>query len=289
MFISDFAIRRPIITVVVMIALVVFGIVALAKLQTDEFPDIDAPIVVVGIVYPGASPETGRARGRRPDRGRASSAISGLDEARPSSSIDGFAQIIVSFDFDKPTRAGDAGRARRDQRDPRQTSRPRWKSRSSRGSIRRDMPIVTLTLTSLDPHAGAAHPARRPGDRRRAPRHRRASPGDVVGGTARELNVELRPEALAARRRRRRSGRARAAGAEPRRAGGAGERAAHRARHPAQGRLERPEEFAQLASSTQRNGQAGPARAGGHGAGRLRGAAHPRRSSTAARRSGSTS
>ena len=56
MFISDFAIRRPIITVVVTIALAVFGIAALARLQTDEFPDIDAPIVFIGIVYPGASP-----------------------------------------------------------------------------------------------------------------------------------------------------------------------------------------------------------------------------------------
>ena len=50
MFISDFAIRRPIITVVVTIALAVFGIAALAKLQTDEFPDIDAPIVFIGTV-----------------------------------------------------------------------------------------------------------------------------------------------------------------------------------------------------------------------------------------------
>ena len=50
MFISDFAIRRPIITVVTMIALVVFGIAALGRLQTDEFPDIDAPIVFIAIV-----------------------------------------------------------------------------------------------------------------------------------------------------------------------------------------------------------------------------------------------
>ena len=57
MFISDFAIRRPIITVVTMIALVVFGIAALSRLQTDEFPDIDAPIVFIGIAYPGASPD----------------------------------------------------------------------------------------------------------------------------------------------------------------------------------------------------------------------------------------
>lgn len=35
MFISDFAIKRPLITVVAMLALVGFGLVALFQLQTD--------------------------------------------------------------------------------------------------------------------------------------------------------------------------------------------------------------------------------------------------------------
>ncbi len=57
MFISDFAIKRPIVTVVVMAALVVFGIFGLIKTDVDEFPDIQAPIVFVAIPYPGASPD----------------------------------------------------------------------------------------------------------------------------------------------------------------------------------------------------------------------------------------
>ena len=40
-----------------MIALVVFGLASLARLDTDEFPAIDAPIVFVAIPYPGASPD----------------------------------------------------------------------------------------------------------------------------------------------------------------------------------------------------------------------------------------
>ena len=35
MFISDFAIKKPLITVVSMLALVVFGIISLWQLQTD--------------------------------------------------------------------------------------------------------------------------------------------------------------------------------------------------------------------------------------------------------------
>ena len=40
MFISDFAIKRPLITIVSMVALVVFGLFALWQLETDEFPDV---------------------------------------------------------------------------------------------------------------------------------------------------------------------------------------------------------------------------------------------------------
>jgi len=57
-FISDFSIRRPIITIVSMLALVVFGIFALFSLNTDEFPDVAPPVVSVSIPYPGAAPET---------------------------------------------------------------------------------------------------------------------------------------------------------------------------------------------------------------------------------------
>ena len=46
MVISDFAIKRPMITVVTMVALVVFGLFALWRLQTDEFPDIQQPVVL---------------------------------------------------------------------------------------------------------------------------------------------------------------------------------------------------------------------------------------------------
>src|SRR5258708_39348610 len=57
MIISDFAIKRPLITVVAMVALVIFGLFALLKLKTDEFPEVSPQFLTVGIVYPGASPE----------------------------------------------------------------------------------------------------------------------------------------------------------------------------------------------------------------------------------------
>ncbi len=146
MFISDFAIRRPIITVVTMIALVVFGIAALAHLQTDEFPDIDAPIVFIGIVYPGASPDQVEREvvDRIEDR---ISGIAGLDILR-SSSTDGFAQIIAQFQFGKPT-----DQATQDVRDAISAVRAQLPTEIIEPIIQRfdpsAQPIVSLALTSV--------------------------------------------------------------------------------------------------------------------------------------------
>src|SRR5215213_5253994 len=146
MFISDFAIRRPIITVVVTIALAVFGIAALARLQTDEFPDIDAPIVFIGIVYPGASPDQVEREvvDRLEDR---ISGISGLDQLTSTSS-DGFAQIIILFKFDKPT-----DEATQDVRDAISAVRAQLPTEIIEPIVQRfdpaQQPIVSLALTSL--------------------------------------------------------------------------------------------------------------------------------------------
>ncbi|MEP6620720.1 MAG: efflux RND transporter permease subunit, partial [bacterium] len=146
MFISDFAIRRPIITVVTMIAIVVFGIAALTRLQTDEFPDIDAPIVFIGIAYPGASPDQVEREvvDRIEDR---VAAISGLDILR-STSTDGFAQIIVQFQFGKKT-----DEATQDVRDAISAVRAQLPTEIVEPIIQRfdpsSQPIVSLALTSV--------------------------------------------------------------------------------------------------------------------------------------------
>ena len=100
MFISDFAIRRPIITVVTMIALVVFGLASLARLDTDEFPDDRRSRSC-------SSPSPIPARRRTSSSAKSISriedkisGISGVDKIN-STSTDGFAQIIVQFVFSK--------------------------------------------------------------------------------------------------------------------------------------------------------------------------------------------
>src|SRR3970040_993874 len=99
MFISDFAIKRPIITVVSVVALVVFGLFALLKLQTDESPDIQNPIVNVAVPYPGASPDVVEREVLDPIE-EAIAGISGVDRMQGSAQ-DGFANLTVFFVFEK--------------------------------------------------------------------------------------------------------------------------------------------------------------------------------------------
>ena len=58
MFLSDFSIKRPVITIVVVIMLMCLGLLALQKLRVNQIPDVEQPVMVVNMPYPGASPET---------------------------------------------------------------------------------------------------------------------------------------------------------------------------------------------------------------------------------------
>lgn len=53
--ISDVTIKRPVFATMMMLALVLFGIIGRELLPVRELPDIDAPVVTVTTVYPGAN------------------------------------------------------------------------------------------------------------------------------------------------------------------------------------------------------------------------------------------
>ena len=58
MFLSDFSIKRPTPTVVLIIALMAMGLLALNKLRVNQNPDVEIPGIQVFIAYPGASPDS---------------------------------------------------------------------------------------------------------------------------------------------------------------------------------------------------------------------------------------
>ena len=58
MFLSDFSIKKPIATIVLIIALMAMGLLALSKLRVNQNPDVEVPGVQVSLLYPGASPDS---------------------------------------------------------------------------------------------------------------------------------------------------------------------------------------------------------------------------------------
>jgi hydrophobic/amphiphilic exporter-1 (mainly G- bacteria), HAE1 family len=195
MFISDTAIKRPILTVVAMLAIVVFGIAALTQLDTDEYPEIDAPVVVVSIPYPGASPDTVEREVIEPIE-EVIAGISGVDRVT-SNSLDSFANIIVEFVFEK-----DPQEATQEIRDQISGIRNDLPLEMEEPILTRfdpaDRPIVSLTLSST----GLSGPELTRLADPDITRQLRGIPGvaqvNVVGGVERELVVELRPRDLQA-------------------------------------------------------------------------------------------
>jgi HAE1 family hydrophobic/amphiphilic exporter-1 len=196
-FISDFAISKPIVTVTAMIALVVFGLLSLASLQTDEFPDIQQPIVAVSIAYPGASAETVERELVDPIEDQLFT-ISGIDAQKTTAfATDSLAIFTVFFHFEK-----DIQQASQDIRDAISARREDLPVEMKEPVLTRfdpsDAPIVSLSLTSQTLGAAALTQLADP----TIVRELRAIPGvaqaTVVGGLEPEMTVQVKPQALQA-------------------------------------------------------------------------------------------
>ena len=162
-----------------MLALTVFGLIALLRLQTDEFPDVAPPFVSVAIPYPGASPDGVEKRGARPDRGADRRHQRGEEDQRP-----GGRRLRPDHDRVRRSRSRSPRRPRTSAtRSARSgtTCPTRWKEPIIKKLNDTDRPIVSLALTSTRLTAGRAHPARRPGDHARAALHSRRRRGGRLG------------------------------------------------------------------------------------------------------------
>jgi len=99
MFLSDFSIKRPMAMIVIIIALMCVGLLALKNLRVNERPDVEQPMLFISIPYPGASPETvEREIVNRVEKSLQS--ISGVDQVN-STAREGSAFIQLRFIFKK--------------------------------------------------------------------------------------------------------------------------------------------------------------------------------------------
>ena len=99
MFLSNFSIKQPVTTVAIVIVLMCLGLLAFKNLRVNQIPDVDQPVMVVNVPYPGASPETvEREIINRVEKSLQS--ISQVYEIRSTAS-EGQARIIIIFNFKK--------------------------------------------------------------------------------------------------------------------------------------------------------------------------------------------
>ncbi len=195
MFISDFAIKKPLVTVVAMLTLAGFGLVSLFQLQTDEFPEVQPPIVLTTIIYPGASPEQVEREILEPVE-EAIQSISGVKSIN-GEARDGFAQIVTQFVFTK-----DLQEATQEIRDAIGTKRQDLPQEMEEPILKKfsptDAPIVTLSLFSTSLTPAELTRLADPGITRELRSIAGVADVSVTGSVKRELTVNLDPQRLQA-------------------------------------------------------------------------------------------
>ncbi len=140
-------IKRPVMTTLVMVGILVFGIVAYRQLPVSDLPNVDFPTITVNATLPGTSPQTMAATVATPLE-KQFSTIAGIDNMTSTSSL-GTTQIVVQFSLDRDIDAAaqdiQAAIAQTVRQLPQGIVPPSYQK-----SNPADAPILTLALTSRE-------------------------------------------------------------------------------------------------------------------------------------------
>ncbi|HSD72278.1 MAG TPA: efflux RND transporter permease subunit, partial [Thermoanaerobaculia bacterium] len=99
MNISEIFIRRPVMTTLVMLGILLFGVMGYRLLPVSDLPNVDFPTIQVSASLPGASPETMASAVATPLE-KQFTTIAGLDSMN-STSIQGNTQITLQFNLSR--------------------------------------------------------------------------------------------------------------------------------------------------------------------------------------------
>jgi HAE1 family hydrophobic/amphiphilic exporter-1 len=99
MNIAELFIRRPVMTTLVMVGILLFGVMGYRLLPISDLPNVDFPTIQVSAALPGASPETMASSVATPLE-KQFSTIAGLDNMN-STSTQGASQIILQFNLSR--------------------------------------------------------------------------------------------------------------------------------------------------------------------------------------------
>jgi hydrophobic/amphiphilic exporter-1 (mainly G- bacteria), HAE1 family len=99
MNIAALFIRRPIMTILVMAAILLFGIIGYRALAVSDLPNVDYPTIQVAATLPGANPDTMASAVATPLE-KQFSTIAGIDSMTSTSTL-GKSQITLQFDLSR--------------------------------------------------------------------------------------------------------------------------------------------------------------------------------------------
>lgn len=97
MDLTRISLKRPVSTLLIVLALVVFGFSSLTTLRLELMPDMDMPIMMVMTVYPGADPESVDALVSSEIEGKVAS-LSGVDSIT-SYSQENMSMVLLQYDY----------------------------------------------------------------------------------------------------------------------------------------------------------------------------------------------
>ncbi len=201
MWFTKVSIQNPVFATMIMLVFVVMGLFSFQRLKVDQFPNIDLPVVVVLTEYPGASPEIVESEvSKKIEEGVNS--IAGIS-ALTSRSYENQSVVVIEFQLNMDGRkaaddvrekvAGMRATLRDEVKEPRiirfdPTSKAIW-SLAVFPEAQNDSKLTSLVeLTNYAEQT----------IKKRLENVRGVGAVNVLGGSRREINIYLRPDAMEA-------------------------------------------------------------------------------------------
>lgn len=211
MWFTQVSLKNPVFATMVMLAIVVLGLFSYQRLQVDQFPNIDFPVVVVTTEYPGASPEIVESEVTKKIEEGVNS-IAGIN-ALTSRSYEGQSVVIIEFQLQI-----DGRKAAEDVREKIASLRPLLRDEVKEPRVLRFDPanraIWSVAVLPMAASADGKAPAvvgaaalptavelTNWADqvlKKRLENVRGVGSVSLVGGSKREINIYLNPQAMEA-------------------------------------------------------------------------------------------
>ena len=198
MWFTQVSLKNPVFATMVMLAIVVLGLFSYQRMQVDQFPNIDFPVVVVTADYPGASPEIVESEVTRKIEEGVNS-VAGVNTLS-SRSFQGQSVVIIEFQL-----SIDGRKAAEDVREKIAAIRPLFRDEVKEPRVLRFDPSsraiwsVAVLPDATQAKALSAIELTNWADqvlKKRLENVPGAGSVSLVGGTRREINLYLNPQAM---------------------------------------------------------------------------------------------